>query len=103
MTPTTSHERHERLYRRWAEGAEGGLLITGNLMVDRRFTERSRNIVAGLAGESEWYETQIGRLGDGHDVKPNLHPVRAASSFIGGELVRGLAGRRRRGRLAAHP
>src|SRR5690606_32229194 len=37
---------HERLYRRWADGAAGGLLITGNLMVDRRFLERSRNIVA---------------------------------------------------------
>ncbi len=38
--------RHETLYRRWAEGAAGGLLVTGNLMVDRRFLERSRNIVA---------------------------------------------------------
>ena len=38
-------ERHERLYRRWAEGGSG-LLVTGNLMVDRRYLERSRNIVA---------------------------------------------------------
>ena len=38
--------RHERLYRRWAEGGSG-LLGTGNLMVDRRYLERSRNIVAG--------------------------------------------------------
>ena len=38
-------ERHERAYRRWAEGG-AGLLITGNLMVDRRYLERSRNIVA---------------------------------------------------------
>jgi 2,4-dienoyl-CoA reductase-like NADH-dependent reductase (Old Yellow Enzyme family) len=37
--------RHERAYRRWAEGG-AGLLITGNLMVDRRHLERSRNIVA---------------------------------------------------------
>ena len=37
--------RHERLYRRWAEGGSG-LLVTGNLMVDRRYLERSRNIVA---------------------------------------------------------
>jgi 2,4-dienoyl-CoA reductase-like NADH-dependent reductase (Old Yellow Enzyme family) len=52
--------------------------------------------VAGLAGESEWYEHQIGRLGAGRDVKPSLHPVVAASTFVGGELVRGLSGRRRR-------
>ncbi len=57
--------------------------------------------MAGLAGESEWYETQIARLGDGREVKPGLHAVVAASGFIGGELVRGLAGRRRRARLSA--
>jgi 2,4-dienoyl-CoA reductase-like NADH-dependent reductase (Old Yellow Enzyme family) len=28
-------ERHERAYRRWAEGGAGSL-VTGNLMVDRR-------------------------------------------------------------------
>ena len=37
--------RHERAYRRWAQGG-AGLLVTGNLMVDRRYLERSRNIVA---------------------------------------------------------
>ena len=57
--------------------------------------------VAGMAGESEWYETQIGRLGDGREVKPSLHAAAAASSFVGGELVRGLTGRRRRARLVA--
>ncbi len=33
-----------RLYRRWAEGA-AGLLVSGNVMVDRRFLERSGNVV----------------------------------------------------------
>ena len=28
--------RHETLYRRWSEGG-AGLLITGNVMVDRRY------------------------------------------------------------------
>ncbi|MGN6605617.1 MAG: NADH:flavin oxidoreductase [Jatrophihabitans sp.] len=55
----------------------------------------------GYAGESEWYETQIGRLGAGHDVKPDLNAAVAAASFVGGELVRGLAARRRRARLVA--
>jgi len=34
---------HARLYRRWAQGGSG-LLITGNVQVDRRFLERPGNI-----------------------------------------------------------
>ena len=55
--------------------------------------------LAGVAGESEWYETQLGRLGAGKDVDRGLRPLRAASGFVAGELVRGLGGRRRRARL----
>ncbi len=36
--------RHGRLYRRWAEGG-AGLLLTGNVQVDRRYLERAGNIV----------------------------------------------------------
>lgn len=36
-------ERHCRLYRRWSEGG-AGLLITGNVQVDRRFLERPGNV-----------------------------------------------------------
>ncbi|WP_026296027.1 NADH:flavin oxidoreductase/NADH oxidase family protein [Aromatoleum toluclasticum] len=36
-------ERHETLYRRWAEGG-AGLLITGNVQVDRLHLERPGNI-----------------------------------------------------------
>ncbi|MBW2191514.1 MAG: NADH:flavin oxidoreductase, partial [Deltaproteobacteria bacterium] len=32
-------ERHETLYRRWSEGG-AGLLLTGNVQVDRRYLER---------------------------------------------------------------
>ena len=56
--------------------------------------------VAGMAGESEWYEAQLARLGSGREVRRGLHPARAAAAFIGGELLRGLTGRRRRARLA---
>jgi 2,4-dienoyl-CoA reductase-like NADH-dependent reductase (Old Yellow Enzyme family) len=35
--------RHVTLYRRWAEGG-AGLLITGNVMVDRRYIERPGNV-----------------------------------------------------------
>ena len=37
-------ERHVTLYRRWAEGG-AGLLLTGNVQVDRRYLERGGNIV----------------------------------------------------------
>ncbi|MBZ5734063.1 NADH:flavin oxidoreductase [Nocardioides sp. TRM66260-LWL] len=57
--------------------------------------------VAGLAGESEWYETQIGRMGAGLEPDPGLRPVVAAARFIGGEAVRGLGERRRRARAIA--
>lgn len=38
-------ERHNTLYRRWSEGGTG-TLVTGNVMVDRRFLERPGNVVA---------------------------------------------------------
>lgn len=36
-------ERHVRLYRAWSEGG-AGLLITGNVMIDRRVLERPGNV-----------------------------------------------------------
>lgn len=39
-----ANARHERLYRRWAQGGVG-LMMTGNVMVDRRYLERSTNVV----------------------------------------------------------
>ena len=36
-------ERHVTIYRRWAEGG-AGMLLTGNLMVDRRYLERPGNV-----------------------------------------------------------
>ena len=56
--------------------------------------------LAGLAGESEWYETQIARMGAGKDPDPGLHAAVAATRFVVGEAVRGLGGRRRRSALA---
>jgi 2,4-dienoyl-CoA reductase-like NADH-dependent reductase (Old Yellow Enzyme family) len=37
-------EQHHRLYRRWVAGG-AGLLLTGNVMVDRRSLEGPRNVV----------------------------------------------------------
>lgn len=36
-------EGHQRLYRRWAEGG-AGMLLTGNVQVDRRYMERPGNV-----------------------------------------------------------
>ncbi|MCU0296809.1 MAG: hypothetical protein MUD05_12270, partial [Candidatus Nanopelagicales bacterium] len=38
------NSRHERLFRRWAAGGVG-LMVTGNVMVDRRYLERTTNVV----------------------------------------------------------
>lgn len=43
-------ERHVNLYRRWAEGG-AGLLITGNVMIDRRVLERPGNVAIDV---SDW-------------------------------------------------
>ena len=56
--------------------------------------------VLGMAGESEWYEHQIGRLGDGLEPDPGVHAVTAAARFVAGEAGRGLREGRRRRRLA---
>lgn len=36
-------EAHQRLYRKWSEGG-AGIIITGNVLVDRRYLERPGNI-----------------------------------------------------------
>jgi 2,4-dienoyl-CoA reductase-like NADH-dependent reductase (Old Yellow Enzyme family) len=81
------------LPRRLLEGGEGEQLPAYRLP--------SLMGLAGIAGESEWYETQLGRLGAGRDPHRGLHPVRAATGFVAGEAVRGLSARRRRARLVA--
>lgn len=55
----------------------------------------------GMAGESEWYETQIGRIADGLEPDPDLNKFKAASRFVVGEVTRGLRSGRARRRLAA--
>ena len=45
-------ERHVRLYRRWSRGG-AGLLLTGNVMIDRRYLERPGNVVIDDNGGHE--------------------------------------------------
>ncbi len=42
-------ERHATLYRRWSEGG-AGLLLTGNVMIDRRVLERPGNVAIDRNG-----------------------------------------------------
>ena len=53
-----------------------------------------------LAGESEWYEAQLARVGTGREPDPELDHLRMSLSFLAGEAVRGLAAGWRRRRLA---
>src|ERR1700759_1115579 len=43
---------HEALYRAWSEGG-AGTLVTGNVMVDRRYLERPGNVVVEDEAEVE--------------------------------------------------
>ncbi len=49
--------RHETLYRCWAQGGTG-TLVTGNVMIDRRFLERPGNVVidgnGGMGALRRW-------------------------------------------------
>lgn len=45
-------EAHQRLYRAWSEGG-AGLIITGNVQVDRRYLERPGNIAIDNNGGEE--------------------------------------------------
>lgn len=59
--------RHVTLYRTWAEGGSG-LLITGNVQVDRRYLERPGNVVIDRnGGEHELRAyAAAGRIHDTH-------------------------------------
>ena len=74
-------DRHDRLYR--AEAAGGaGVVLTGNVMVDRRHLERARNVVADAATDDRalrrWAEATAG--------VPTLvqlsHPGRQVTRFV---------------------
>jgi 2,4-dienoyl-CoA reductase-like NADH-dependent reductase (Old Yellow Enzyme family) len=70
-------ERHVRLYRRWSEGG-AGLLLTGNVMVDRRYLERPGNVVVdgngGLDRLRDW--AAAGTAGGNHLWMQISHPGR---------------------------
>ena len=70
-------ERHATLYERWSEGG-AGMLLTGNVMVDRRYLERPGNVVIdGNGGEDalrRW--AAAGTRGGNHLWMQISHPGR---------------------------
>ncbi|HRP35759.1 MAG TPA: NADH:flavin oxidoreductase/NADH oxidase family protein [Gammaproteobacteria bacterium] len=75
-----ANARHARLYRRWAAGG-AGLLVTGNVMVDRRWLERPGNVVIedkrGNAALAAWAEA--GTAAGNHLWMQISHPGRQCS------------------------
>lgn len=74
---------HVRLYRRWSEGGSG-LLITGNVQVDRRYLERAGNVVIdnndGLDELRDY--AQAGTAAGNHLWMQINHPGRQTPSFL---------------------
>lgn len=80
-------ERHCNLYRRWSEGGSG-MLLTGNVMVDRRFLERPGNVVidektlkdGGFDRLKAW--AQAGTVNGNHLWMQISHPGRQVQKIV---------------------
>ena len=81
-------ERHATLYRTWSEGG-AGLLLTGNIMVDRRYLERPGNVVvdsrAGFERLKQWADAAT--TGGNHFWAQISHPGRQCSRAITSQPV----------------
>jgi 2,4-dienoyl-CoA reductase-like NADH-dependent reductase (Old Yellow Enzyme family) len=83
--------RHVTLYRRWAEGG-AGLLLTGNVQVDRRYLERAGNIVIDGPQESSQLTAleamaEAGAAGGTHLWMQISHAGRQTPTLIASEPV----------------
>lgn len=78
--------RHQTLYRRWSEGG-AGLLITGNVQIDRRVLERPGNVaIDGNGGEAElkaWAEA--GTAAGNHLWMQISHAGRQSPRYVASE------------------
>ena len=74
---------HARLYGRWAQGG-AGLLLTGNVLVDRRFLERPGNVVIDENGGYEELSAyaKAGSQNGAHIWMQINHPGRQAATGI---------------------
>jgi 2,4-dienoyl-CoA reductase-like NADH-dependent reductase (Old Yellow Enzyme family) len=73
--------RLDRLYQRFAAGRPG-LLLTGNIMVDRRHLERARNVVADSATDQAALRRYADSVGDVPTVVQLSHPGRQANRLV---------------------
>ena len=79
-------ERHCRLYRRWSEGG-AGLLITGNVQVDRRFLERPGNVAIDRHADGDALAAlrryaQAGTSAGNHLWMQLNHPGRQTPGYV---------------------
>jgi len=76
---------HQRLYATWARGG-AALLLSGNIMVDRRYLERAGNVVleegSGLASLRAW--AQAARDGGSQLWAQISHPGRQCPRLVNG-------------------
>lgn len=76
-------EAHENLYRTWANGGSG-LLLTGNVMIDRRYLERPGNVVLedkqGFEQLKRW--ASAGTENGTHLWMQISHPGRQCSKIV---------------------
>ncbi|MEW6168215.1 MAG: NADH:flavin oxidoreductase/NADH oxidase family protein [Pseudomonadota bacterium] len=79
-------ERHVRLYRRWSEGG-AGLLLTGNVMIDRRVLERPGNVAidrnGGFAQLQAW--ARAGTVAGNQLWMQLSHAGRQSPRYVTGE------------------
>ena len=77
------NERHFRLYERWSHGG-AGLLITGNVMIDRRFLEQAGNVVLDARSNFEAFHefARRAKSGGAKVIMQVSHPGRQSSLFI---------------------
>lgn len=72
-----ANERLVRLYRRWSEGG-AGLLVSGNVHIDRRYLERPGNVAIDRNGGLEWIKAcaKAGTSAGNHFWMQINHPGR---------------------------
>ena len=82
------NERHFRLYERWSSGG-AGLLLTGNVMIDRRFLEQAGNVVLDARSNFEAFQeyARHAKSGGAAVFMQVNHPGRQSSLFITREPV----------------
>jgi 2,4-dienoyl-CoA reductase-like NADH-dependent reductase (Old Yellow Enzyme family) len=83
-----ANEKHCRLYHTWANGG-AGLVITGNVMVDKRFLERPGNVIVdNNEGENQLQQwAHAGTVNNTHLWMQISHPGRQCTRWVNQQPV----------------